>query len=472
MRPILAASTTLDAFLAQAGTLTPAERLLLVEQAIVMLESFYVHLPLKRAMHAVDPLQRLRLLRKRLASIGSDARFHAELTSIFNSLRDLHTNYLLPAPLNSVVARLPFRVDECTDNGRRSYIVGGVATNFQHPTFKEGVELLYWNGIPIDRAVEIAADRHAGSNMAARHSRGLAGLTQRPLIIAPPPDDQWVIIGYKELDGTIHDIRLDWQVTGLPPSSANADADTSAAIFALGLDLETELIQQARRILFAPHTETARAKIAAAGADPLSAVGGTESIMPNVLTAREVTTSHGKFGHIRIRTFGVPNNDADAFVNEFIRLAELLPQNGLMVYVPDNGGGLTYAGAPLLQTMPPRTLLALALGSPAPAAVHPGPSAGVLLPIAGIEGRPVGGLHNVLPGLPDVLTPIPRPMTGVPSVAGQGRWYVFRQCCRRWRCHDSVGRWHRRQIIDLREQSLDFGEVNHRNDWDSYRCGD
>ncbi len=83
------------------------------------------------------------------------------------------------------------------------------------------------------------------------------------------------------------------------------------------------------------------------------------------------------------------------------------------------------------RTMPPRTLLALALGSPAPAAVHPGPSAGVLLPMAGIEGRPVGGLHNVLPGLPDVLTPIPRPMTGIPSVAGQGRRYVFRQCCRR-----------------------------------------
>ena len=31
-----------------------------------MIEQLYVHLPLKRAMHAVDPLQRLRLLDRRL----------------------------------------------------------------------------------------------------------------------------------------------------------------------------------------------------------------------------------------------------------------------------------------------------------------------------------------------------------------------------------------------------------------------
>jgi hypothetical protein len=38
----------------------------IAEQAIVLLESFYVHLPLKRAIHAVDPLQRLRLFQRRI----------------------------------------------------------------------------------------------------------------------------------------------------------------------------------------------------------------------------------------------------------------------------------------------------------------------------------------------------------------------------------------------------------------------
>jgi Peptidase family S41 len=351
VRPLLASSTTVGAFLGQSDELTARERLLFVEQAIVLLESFYVHLPLKRAMHAIDPLQRLRLLRKRLPEIGNDARFHAEMTSIFTSLRDLHTNYLLPEPFSGAVASLPFRIEFCTVSGERSYLVTKLATGFQHPTFKEGVELRYWNGTPIARAVANAADRHAGSNLEARHARGLAGMTQRPLVVAPLPDEEWVIIGYKALDGTDQEIRLDWLISGLPAEVGMAAGDTSVA---LGVDLETELVQSARRILFAPETQTQKARIEAAGGDAIGAVQGTESIMPEVFTAREVTTSHGKFGHIRIWKFSVP--DADAFVQEFIRLAELLPQEGLIVDVRDNGGGLIYAGEQLLQIFTPRTI--------------------------------------------------------------------------------------------------------------------
>src|SRR5262249_54458105 len=153
---------------------------------------------------------------------------------------------------------------------------------------------------------------HAGSNPDARWARGLAGLTQRPLAIAPPPDEEWVIIGYKALDGSNQQIRLDWLVIGLPPSAVAAMPPESAA--ATGLDLETELTQRARRILFAPHTEAARAKIDAA-ADELAAVSDTESIMPEVFTAKEVTTTKGEFGHIRIWTFDVP--DPNEFVQEF-----------------------------------------------------------------------------------------------------------------------------------------------------------
>ena len=39
---------------------------MIVEQALVLLEQNYVHLPLKMAMHAVNPVQRLRLLRTQL----------------------------------------------------------------------------------------------------------------------------------------------------------------------------------------------------------------------------------------------------------------------------------------------------------------------------------------------------------------------------------------------------------------------
>jgi hypothetical protein len=58
-------------FLATIDKLTPQEKSLMVEQAIKLLEGFYVHLPLKRAMHAVDPLQSLRLLQRRQGLLGN-----------------------------------------------------------------------------------------------------------------------------------------------------------------------------------------------------------------------------------------------------------------------------------------------------------------------------------------------------------------------------------------------------------------
>ena len=66
IREHLAASVDLHQFLQTAGTLTLDERRVLVDQALLLIEQNYVHLPLKVAMHAVNPLQRLRLLRARL----------------------------------------------------------------------------------------------------------------------------------------------------------------------------------------------------------------------------------------------------------------------------------------------------------------------------------------------------------------------------------------------------------------------
>ena len=74
-RPFLGKATSLGEFLATAGKLEPKDRAAIVDQAIVLLEGFYAHLPLKRAMHAIDPLQRLRLLRHRPEQFGSEQGF-------------------------------------------------------------------------------------------------------------------------------------------------------------------------------------------------------------------------------------------------------------------------------------------------------------------------------------------------------------------------------------------------------------
>src|SRR6266511_3159254 len=103
-------SLPLERFLRQVRPLPIEARYTLVEQALVLLDSLYVHLRLKRAMHAVDPVQRLRLLQRRLEDL-SDAQFQAELIATFRSLRDLHTIYQLPDPYRGNVATLGLLIE-------------------------------------------------------------------------------------------------------------------------------------------------------------------------------------------------------------------------------------------------------------------------------------------------------------------------------------------------------------------------
>ena len=63
--------TFLDAAERRAG-LSRQERLRIVEQALVLMEMNYVHLPMKRAIHAIDPIQQLKLLRFELAEWNID----------------------------------------------------------------------------------------------------------------------------------------------------------------------------------------------------------------------------------------------------------------------------------------------------------------------------------------------------------------------------------------------------------------
>jgi hypothetical protein len=362
VRDQLAASVELRDFLRGAGALTLEERRLLVEQALVLLEQNFVHLPLKAAMHAVNPVQRLRLLRVRLERQTSDTMdpewlFHAELSGIFHSVRDLHTNYLLPSPFAGKVAYLPFRVEEYFDDtGASHYVVAGVVQGFSAPGFGPGAEVTHWGGIPIDRAVALNAARFAGSNAAARHSRGVQSLTVRPLVIHLPPDEEWVTVSYVGTDGAEHELRQAWLVTeNLPPFVGDLDqVSTTAAC--LGVDLDADEASRARTLLFAPQVAgQAHASESPALTSTPAAVGqDVPTSMPGVFRARSVETASGTFGHLRIFTFSV--NDPVGFVEEFVRLVGLLPSEGLILDVRGNGGGHIFASEFTLQTLTPRRI--------------------------------------------------------------------------------------------------------------------
>ena len=351
---------TLRALLRTETSLTIADRLLIVQQAIILIEQNYAHLPLKRAMHAVNPVQRLKLLEQRLESDtidatpeSSDLAFHNQLTDIFTSLRDLHTNYLLPEPFASIVAILPFMVEDCYDAGSRRYLVTHIVPGFENDTFLSGVEILHWNGTPIERAVTNNSQRYAGSNPEARHARGVQSLTTRALRVAPPPDEDWVVVGYRTADHRDLERRFDWLVNPTPSGVAGKPLSTPARAPTLGIDIEQQIVLRARAALFAPgakqNFDTARRKLADG-----RALGPLESAMPHVLQAERITTRSGAFGYLRLRSFNV---EPQTLIAEFCRLLRALPKRGLVIDVRGNGGGNIHAGEYLLQLLTPRTII-------------------------------------------------------------------------------------------------------------------
>lgn len=384
VRSHFAAAAPLSEFLDTVGDLSLSDRKLIVEQALVLMQENFVHLPLKRAMHGVDPLQKLRLIQHRLEetsedTIVSEQQFHREMIEVFTSVRDLHTNYLLPVPFANKIAFLPFDIEESFDeNGQPQYIASHFVQGFSHEHFKRGVTITQWNAVPIVRAIEISADEHAGSNLSARHVQGIDGLTIRAMRRSLPPDALWVIIGYTDLEGVARELKQAWIVTELMQTAAGVDANTiSPAAVCLGSDLEADLIQRARKMLFAPEViakelsesePNNKAQSYPPVDDPDAPIseereekeekakpGETlETQMEGIFKASSVSTPTGEFGYIRIFSFNV--NDPDAFIDEFIRLAEQLPQQGLIIDVRSNGGGHIMASEGLLQVLTPREI--------------------------------------------------------------------------------------------------------------------
>jgi cytosine/adenosine deaminase-related metal-dependent hydrolase len=353
----------LEELLGREGDLTLAERRLIVQQAMVLLDQVYVHLPMKRARYAVDPLQRLRLMEHRLEALGPhqkldpESQFHAELIEIFTALRDLHTHYVPPEPYRSHTVFLPFLVEECTRAGRSQYIVSKVASGADlDPAFAPGVEVTHWNGTPIRRAISRNAENQGGGNPAARMARGLDALTIRTLGRTPPPDEDWVDVSYVTNDGDARQVRTRWSTYQPLEPSPFGDADQAFAtavsvtsgnrgrLGALGIDVQTSAVNLVRRDLFARGWQQAPP----AGSDEL------ETGLPGVLRAKVRHTSIGDVLHVRIFTFVVP--DPDAFVAEFTKLVQLRPTVGLIVDVRGNGGGDIRAAERLLQVLTPHEI--------------------------------------------------------------------------------------------------------------------
>lgn len=299
--------------------LTRAEMQLLAQRALVLLRDFYVHLPMKRVVHAADPERRLRLLLDRLSDEPplAEEEFHRALGDVFTELRDRHTTYILPQPYRSAIAFLPFLVEPVAD-GR--FIVSRVSWPFADEGLRRST-VTHWNGIPIERAVELNAERNAGANRWARRARGLDRLTFRWLGLGVRPDEDWVVVSYL-VDGEPRHLRFPWLVVERP--AWEPPLRSGAAV-----DREGEWIRRVKTRLLAPG-EPAEDRI----------------------DYRPATGEHS-CGHLRIFSFELEDDEVDGFLARVVAELERDRPEGLIIDVRGNPGGSLVAAERLIQLFSP-----------------------------------------------------------------------------------------------------------------------
>ncbi len=382
---------------AMAATMTPDERLQTIDQAIRVIADLYVHLPMKRPRYAVDPVATLRLLRRESPVLPDDI-FQSRLIAILDSLRDVHLAYTPPAPYDALVAFLPFlmeRTGRSLDPAARFYVTRLVA-EFAHPTFRPGVEIISWDGTPIQRALGQMADVEGGNNHYSRAALALQFMTVRWLGSNRLPDARWVAVGYRGEDGRAYEIRMPWRVLNIDADSGfmfgsqavwmledmAAKAEDAAPVVTRrapgirSVSLRSQVETKTRRRLFrtgvtrdtdliyaedAPARRENRQKLGRAiaegtkGADLLAIAPDLTSTLPRHFEAEIIESDDGRsYGYIGIRSF--EHQDWLEFAAEFRRLLALMPASGLAIDVRGNPGGVIQCAEGILQFISPRRI--------------------------------------------------------------------------------------------------------------------
>jgi len=368
-----AAGATPSMTLPAPASLSTGERLRLLDAFETVLGGVYTHLPLKRARYGFDPVQRLRILRSEVKSFDDNA-FHVELAAIVTQMRDYHTRYTWPAAFAGKVAVLPFLVEMYGPDAAPTYVVTKVGKGLD-AGFVPGVLLQYWNGVPIDRAVVRHADEECAGRPDGWRSASLQSLTFRSMEFGPPPDEEWVVVGYRRSDaagaptGALKEARVPWKVVDPGAASAVTAGGPSGERKALrrtrAVNPAAAEVRRAKMLLFAPealvgetppapaHVVSAvRARGSSARARGRALAASTiATTLPDTLRVQTLQVPGGAVGYLRIWAF---ETDPDKFIAELLRVIPLLPQNGLIIDVRGNPGGYILAAELALQLFTPK----------------------------------------------------------------------------------------------------------------------
>jgi hypothetical protein len=358
--------------LAEKKPLSRRQRALLLDQARLLFENVYSHMPFKREIYELArPLETIEQVREKLDHLG-ETEFHASMIAAFSLVRDAHTLYGLPSPYRGAVAFLPFQMRCVIVDGRRHYLVSRVIKGedggFGHPAFGPGVEILEWNDQEIDEHVQRVAEKLPGGNTSARFTRGSLHSTVRPLTYCQFPSSEAVEILYRPAGASQPmRIRLPWGVACFPKGAAFPNSSFSLSMVHSHLHGGSRslhhLDHRRRERHWREHRDSPAADFHQVSHIPdafeFQYTGGQRKDPIDLAHLADPARPGARFGYVHIRQFsdGVGDSGStDALVEEFRRILTLLDReapDGLVLDIRSNPGGDIRAAERMLQMLTP-----------------------------------------------------------------------------------------------------------------------
>ena len=359
-----------------------ADRQAIIDQATLMFDHLYPHMPFKRNIYRfTHPSDFLRTEVQPALEFMSEIDFHTGVLDAFSRVRDAHTLYGLPSPYRGAIAFLPFQIRPFLDQKRGwRFIVTSIMNtqpdgNAAYPNFEVGCEVVGWSDLNTLAHIERTEAHLSGGNYFAGLTRGAIHSTLRPLTYVQAPfldEVPSVTIRYRPLDGGLNEtdtraIAIPWAVaTGFGqaggfPCTAFSVSPAAAIAKACGRMMH-------RRDELRNHRDAAEAQ------DP-NAVSSIPQMFGFQYTGgpREVGSidlehlvdedqPDARFGYINISTFSDGSSSpgsTDRIVNEFQRIVALMDKvapDGLIIDIRSNPGGDVQAAERMLQMLTPRRI--------------------------------------------------------------------------------------------------------------------
>lgn len=264
-----------------------------------------------------DPLPELQKLQENVQNY-STVGFHQEVIRIFNLIDDRHTTYKSPSPLRQSVALIPFTMQEyyASPEEEVKILISEIAVDADMEHLEVGTEIVSWNGVPILEAVKIRGELGFGTKDSVRFVRGLRRLTMRELSSHLIPEEDEVVVGFKNRYGEYQKTTICWLYASLPLPVALAQQ---------GLIFNNSILSEFQPPGVGLTTLPGRRIIPVIPSQRIH------------LSAEVVNTTNGEVGVLKMFDFTVAN--ATEWFGEVVRLIFSMPLTGLVIDVRRNRGG-------------------------------------------------------------------------------------------------------------------------------------